>query len=103
MKTLYYQYSSEEMDYLLKHKLQTAISTIDLTIYTKEDIRKAIQLAILKGMKDSTQQQHLMTPETVALLVKYLVEKLTANKETFRLFDQVCGTGNILLIYVETI
>lgn len=96
METLFYQDASEEMDDLLKHKLQTAISTIDLSIYTKEDIRKAIQLAILKGMKDSTQQQHLMTPETVALLVGYLASKLTAKTEILRIFDPVSGTANLL-------
>src|SRR5699024_8038622 len=49
-----------------------------------------------KGMKDSTQQQHLMTPETVALFVGYLAAKLTAKTESLRIFDPVSGTANLL-------
>lgn len=86
----------EGIDDILSRKLQTALVQIDFHSYKNEEIRKAIQLAILKGMKDSTQQQHLMTPETVGLIVGYLADKLTKNKETIRLFDPVSGTGNLL-------
>lgn len=97
METLFYQRVSEEADELLTHKLQTALKTMDLQAYSNTDIRKAIQLAILKGMKDSTQQQHLMTPETVALFVGYLADKLMHGKEAVRVFDPVSGTGNLLI------
>jgi len=103
LETLFFGETSPEMDDLLTHKLEENLKSIHIDTYNREQIRKAIQLAILKGMKDSTQQHHLMTPETVALLVKYLVEKLTANKETFRMFDPVCGTGNLLLTVVGTL
>lgn len=96
METLFYQEASDKMDDILKHKLQTALQAIDLSIYTEEDIRKTMQLAILKGMKDSTQQQHLMTPETVALFVGYLAAKLTAKTDNLRIFDPVSGTANLL-------
>lgn len=99
LETLFYRSVPETMDDdLLKHKLNTAISTIEVDKYTVEDIRKAIQLAILKGMKDSVQPQHLMTPETVALLVGYLVEKLTKGKQQISMFDPACGTANLLTI-----
>src|SRR5690625_122254 len=87
METLFYQDVADEIDDLLSYKLQTALKTIDVPAYKTEDVRKAVQLAILKGMKDSTQQQHLMTPETVALFVGYLAGKLTKDKDAVRIFD----------------
>ncbi|WP_164668360.1 class I SAM-dependent methyltransferase [Virgibacillus doumboii] len=87
---------SDKMDEAAAHKLQDIIRHTDLSLYQLDEIRKAIQLAILKGMKGSTQQQHLMTPETVALFIGYLAEKLTSSKEDLRVFDPASGTGNLL-------
>ncbi|WP_249872010.1 class I SAM-dependent methyltransferase [Oceanobacillus saliphilus] len=88
--------ASEDMDDILSHKLQQAFSKINFRSYETEEVRKAIQLTILKGMKGSTQQQHLMTPDTVGLIVGYLADKLTKQKDKFRVFDPVSGTGNLL-------
>ncbi|OZU89712.1 SAM-dependent methyltransferase [Virgibacillus indicus] len=96
METLFYQGPTEEMDDILSHKLQQSLAEINFDAYQINDIQRGVQLAILKGMKDSTQQQHLMTPETVALLVGYLAEKVMKNKEKIRIFDPVSGTGNLI-------
>lgn len=96
MEIFFYQNISEETDDILAHKLQRSLTELDTTSYNAEETRKAIQLAILKGMKDSTQQQHLMTPETVALLVGYLAGKVTNGKKELRLFDPVSGTANLI-------
>ncbi|SFD61081.1 site-specific DNA-methyltransferase (adenine-specific) [Lentibacillus persicus] len=69
--------------------------------YEVIEIRKAIQLAILKGMKGATQEQHLMTPETVALFVGYLAGKLTNDQTDIRVFDPAGGTGNLLMTVTE--
>lgn len=66
---------------------------------TKEDMRKAIQIAILKGMRKSSQPNHQMTPDTLGLLVSYFVEQffeeeLAKNKVT--MLDIAVGTGNML-------
>lgn len=71
--------------------------------YTTEEMRKAIQLTVLKGMKGQTQHQHIMTPETISLFIGYLAEKLTANLEEVRLFDPASGIGNLLLIVMNHI
>lgn len=74
------------------------LDTLDiLEDYTTEEIRKAIQLIVLKGMKENTQQQHIMTPETIALFIGYLAEKLTSKLDEVRLFDPASGIGNLLL------
>jgi len=62
----------------------------------KEDVRKAIQLAILKGMKEHVQPHHQMTPDSLGLLVGYFVELLTSSKEHVSILDPAVGTGNLL-------
>jgi len=96
MESLLEQETPEEMNEILSHKVKQAVQKIDLSQFQMEEIRKAVQLAILKGMKGPTQGQHLMTPDTVALLVGYLANKLTKEKENIRLFDPVSGTGNLI-------
>src|SRR5690554_2118935 len=91
METLFFEGPPAQINELLGHRLQTALQTIDLKNYTTEEIRKAIQLVILKGMQRTTQQQHLMTPETVSLFIAYLAGKLIGKKEQLRIFDPVSG------------
>src|SRR5699024_10076525 len=62
--------------------------------------RKAVQLAILKGMRVA-QEKHVMTPESVALIIGYLAEKLMTNMKEIRIFDPVCGTGNLLMTVLD--
>src|SRR5690625_6277482 len=47
-------------------------------------------------MQRSTQPQHLITPETVSLLMGYLAGKLTHDHDHLRVFDPVSGSGNLL-------
>ncbi|MFJ7950307.1 class I SAM-dependent methyltransferase [Lysinibacillus sp. NPDC096418] len=75
---------------------------VDYTVEgaTKEDIRKAIQIAILKGMRKGSQPNHQMTPDTLGLLVGYFVEQFFEErlaKEKISIMDPAVGTGNLLL------
>ncbi|ANU25742.1 class I SAM-dependent methyltransferase [Planococcus versutus] len=63
---------------------------------SKEEVRKALQLAVLKGMKEHIQPHHQMTPDALGLLVGYLVE-LFVKKEQAVILDPAVGTGNLLL------
>src|SRR5690625_1939680 len=94
LEILFYEKVSEEIDDILSYKLRLALKEIDLTMYTTDTIRKAVQLAIVKGMKGTTQPNHMITPESVALFVSYLATKLTNNQKNLRVFDPVCGTAN---------
>lgn len=96
LETLFYREAPEHLDDILAHKAESMLKDINLSAYTTEDIRKAVQLAILKGMKNATQTQHLMTPETVSLFMSYLAEKLINDNKNIRVFDPACGTGNLL-------
>lgn len=75
---------------------------VDFTVEgaTKEDIRKAIQIAILKGMRKGSQPNHQMTPDTLGLLVGYFVEQFFEErlaKEKISILDPAVGTGNLLI------
>ncbi|MCT8137372.1 class I SAM-dependent methyltransferase [Anaerobacillus sp. CMMVII] len=68
----------------------------DFEELTKEQIRKSLQLAILKGMKEAIQPNHVMTPDAVSLFMGYLVNKLTEKNEVIRILDPAVGSGNLL-------
>ncbi|WP_405102580.1 class I SAM-dependent methyltransferase [Oceanobacillus sp. FSL H7-0719] len=101
METVFYDESANDLDDILRKKLDDALEELHKLNYTHEDMRKAIQLAILKGMKDSTQEQHLMTPESIGLIVGYLADKLMKDKQDVRIFDPASGTGNLLTTVME--
>lgn len=63
---------------------------------TKEEIRRGIQLAILKGMKQQAQPNHQMTPDSIGLLLGHIAGKLTENREQVTILDPTVGTGNLL-------
>ncbi|KGX89124.1 class I SAM-dependent methyltransferase [Pontibacillus litoralis] len=85
----------------VRSALTDKLKVISLDEYTKEEIRKAIQLAILKAMKGYTQQQHYITPDSVAIFMGYLLEKVVPKKEGIRLFDPVTGTANLLTAVIN--
>lgn len=93
--------TSEELTYI-EGVLETTEMWLDGDIepniqnVQKEDIRKAIQLAILKGMKEHVQAHHQMTPDSLGLLVGYFVDQLTQDKEQVSILDPAVGTGNLL-------
>lgn len=96
LEVLFTGEATPDMNEVLSQQAGKKVSEFNISLYEKEEIRKAIQLASLKGMKGVTQQQHLVTPDTVALFVGYLAEKLTRKTGSIRLFDPAAGTGNLL-------
>ncbi|MDQ0255025.1 site-specific DNA-methyltransferase (adenine-specific) [Evansella vedderi] len=67
----------------------------------KEEYRRAMQLGILKGMKEGTQPHHTMTPDTVSLFIGYLVNKVMSyekkdNSQPAVILDPAVGAGNLL-------
>ena len=67
---------------------------------TQEDMRKAIQIAILKGMRKSSQPNHQMTPDSLGLLIAYFVEQFFEEQlksGSIEMLDPAVGTGNLLV------
>ncbi|AWE08332.1 class I SAM-dependent methyltransferase [Lysinibacillus sp. 2017] len=98
------QIKAQEIDYL-EALLQVLEDTLDgkfewhVEGATKEDMRKAIQIAILKGMRKSSQPNHQMTPDTLGLLVSHFVEQCFEKEFTegsITVADLALGTGNLL-------
>lgn len=86
----------EEVSELNKKRLKKKYEEIKLPSFTQEQIRKAFQLAILKGMKDNVQPNHQMTPDTIGLVISYLIKRFTEQYKTFSILDPAVGTGNLL-------
>ena len=70
---------------------------------SKEDIRKGIQLAVLKGMKQNVQPNHQMTPDSIGMLIGHIAGKLAADEQSLTLLDPAAGTGNLLYTVMNTI
>ncbi|QGH35320.1 N-6 DNA methylase [Gracilibacillus salitolerans] len=70
---------------------------------TSESIRKVIQLSLIKGMKGSTQHQHLVTPDSVAMFMGYFIQKLMPDTKQFRLFDPASGAANLLTAVINQV
>jgi site-specific DNA-methyltransferase (adenine-specific) len=85
----------EELSELSLKRLKKQYEDIHIDRYSNEELRKAYQLVILKGMKENVQPNHQMTPDTVGMLVAYLVGKFV-KEPSFRLLDPAVGTGNLL-------
>lgn len=85
----------EELSELAVKRLEKRYESLKLTKFSPEEIRKSFQLAILKGMKENVQPHHQMTPDSIGMLIGYLVAKFV-KQTNFRILDPAVGTGNLL-------
>lgn len=86
----------EEINETDKKRLEKQYETIRIDQFTKETIRKAYQLAILKGMKQHVQPNHQMTPDSIGLFIAYLMRKSLNPSAPFTVLDPAAGSGNLL-------
>ncbi|RSK28169.1 class I SAM-dependent methyltransferase [Bacillus sp. HMF5848] len=91
----------DELSEVTKKRLLKEYEKINLSAFAKEDIRKAYQLTILKGMKEAAQPNHQMTPDAVGIFVGYLVSKFMKEQQHFTILDPTIGTGNLLSAVVN--
>jgi site-specific DNA-methyltransferase (adenine-specific) len=78
------------------NRIQQLVATLSNVDYAKEDIRKAMQLAILQGLKSSKLSNEGITPDTIGIFIAYLIQKLMATGTHPILFDPLSGTGNLV-------
>ena len=98
LEALFYGDIHDDNNEALQDEVRESLKGIAIESFTTEDIRKAVQLAVLKGMRKATQHHHSMTPEAISLFIGYLADKLMKNVQQVRIFDPASGTGNLLLI-----
>jgi site-specific DNA-methyltransferase (adenine-specific) len=95
-------YNEISMDDLEDKHVEALVKLYEETSLEKmenESIRKGFQLAALKGLKDSVQPHHVMTPDAVALFISYLVNKAVDQhhiKNNLKVLDLGIGSGNLL-------
>ena len=80
-----------ELNDLVKKRLQKKYSEVVLSNFSSEDIRKAYQLAILKGMKGNTQPNHQMTPDSIGYMISYLTKKFIGDRKSISVLDPQLG------------
>lgn len=69
----------------------------------KEEIRRGIQLAVLKGMQQHAQPNHQMTPDSLGMLMGHFADKLAQGQQNITLLDPAAGTGNLLYTVMNSI
>ncbi|EEL68639.1 class I SAM-dependent methyltransferase [Bacillus sp. MYb56] len=86
----------EELSESTIERLNREYSTFNEETYKGEEIRKAFQLAILKGMKEGVQANHEMTPDAVGMFMSYLFHKFMQGQKEITVLDPAIGTGNLM-------
>nr|WP_244244575.1 class I SAM-dependent methyltransferase [Marinilactibacillus kalidii] len=80
-------------------ELEALYENLDLSEIASNELRQAIQLSILRGMReDFVQANHQMTPDSIGSLMAYLVEVIAPpkNEIPYHLLDLSIGTGNLM-------
>ncbi len=80
------------------HELKALIKHIE---FKPEEIRKSVQLGLLKGYKHAFESNGQMTPDSIGLFVGYLIKKLYTNKPIKTIFDPLVGTGNLIYTIIN--
>ncbi|AKR11509.1 DNA methylase [Bacillus thuringiensis] len=86
----------EELSESAIERLNREYSRFNEETYKGEEIRKAFQLAILKGMKEGVQANHEMTPDAVGMFMSYLFHKFMQGQNEITVLDPAIGTGNLM-------
>ncbi|UJW58632.1 class I SAM-dependent methyltransferase [Bacillus sp. A116_S68] len=83
--------SSEKLDKLLS-------DLPDKGVKTRENYRRAMQLAVLKGMREATQPHHAMTPDAVSIFIGYIANKVLSHDDKTKhvVMDPAVGAGNLM-------
>ncbi len=85
------EYSLEDMAILKETK-----QSINDVTFEREEIRKGVQLGLLKGYKHQYSSNELLTPDTIGIFIGYLIEKLYKDEDLKTIIDPLMGTGNLV-------
>lgn len=85
--------SYEEEDLEAMQTLKDSITDIS---FEREQVRKSVQLGMLKGYKHTYASNSLITPDTIGLFLAYLIQKFYQDKTIETMFDPLVGSGNLL-------
>ncbi len=83
----------EETDIQELRALRDAIANVS---FEREDIRKGIQLGMLKGYKHAYRSNAEITPDTIGIFIAYLIRKLCDETSLETIIDPLVGSGNLV-------
>ena len=86
----------QEVDTETEIKLFGLTKGLNEMAFNSEEVRKALQLSLLKGLKADRLPFGDMTPDGIAVLIGYLVEQFKSDVSHLKIADFVVGTGNLL-------
>lgn len=96
-ENLFYENVCQRVDESLKETLQDKLDDVKGFQFEAEHVRKAFQLATLKGMKSAVMPHHTMTPDAVCLFISYLFNKLVGrDRKKKTVLDLALGSGNLM-------
>ncbi len=107
-KLSYLEGMNEAFNFLLDDELEGEYSLEDTAklkelkfmivdiFFEKEEIRKSVQLGLLKGYKHVFATNAYLTPDTIGIFIGYLVEKLYKDNDLTSIFDPLIGSGNLV-------
>lgn len=78
-----------------KDFLNDLLSPMLSQTFHPEEIRKAVQLTLLKGCKTDGLNVAVITPDSIGILIAYLLDKMLPKRKVV-LFDPLAKTGNLL-------
>lgn len=85
-----HQYKEEDIK-----RMEELKETVVGFSFSSEEVRKAVQLGLLKGYKHTFSSNAQITPDTIGIFIGYLVKKLYHNKNITSILDPLIGTGNL--------
>ena len=112
-KVPYLKGVSEAIGFLMEYRLtmpvnlqsekaiESARHSLDAIDFSKETVRKGIQIALLKGFKKLGITNAMMTPDSIGMFMAYIIEKLYDGKKPLKVLDPLSGTGNLLATLVN--
>ncbi len=78
-------------------RLQAVYDKIANVDFNVEDVRKAMQVVVLKCFKEMRISNWNTTPDTLGIFFSYFVQKFYKKDQKLNILDPLCGTGNLLL------
>ena len=93
----------QEVETDVEIKLFALGKELSETEFAVEEVRKALQLALLKGMKADNIPLDNITPDSIGLLVGHLVGKFFKDSSRLTIADFTVGTGNLLTTALNTL
>ncbi len=89
--------SINSLDIVVVEKISEFYQKISEDSFSKEDIRKAFLLAMLKAFKHQFMNMNEITPDSIGVIFAFLVDKFFHNHKSIDVFDATVGTGNLLI------